>query len=292
LIGLAGLFASLLAIAPATAATAAPAWSAHICAGTLHKPGTLAGTHWNVIVKGVCLVNRGPAVVQHDLIVTHRAALVAVFGRHHSRLWVGNDVILSRGASLIMGCENKQIHGHPIFPCSDDPSQGHPTLSSHDVVRGDLIAIRALGVVMHNSWIGGNVVQIGGGGGVICKPVGVFTEVHVPVYSDYEDNWIGGGMWVKSLRSCYLGVIRNWIGDSLTVSRNLMADPDAMEVTTNVVLRDLTCYRNRPRVQFGDGHGLPNRVGLHAFYECGFHVILPDPAGQHKHFSHISVHLH
>lgn len=245
-----------------------------------------------MVVKGVCLVNHGPAVVKHDLIITHRAALVAIFGRHHSRLLVGNDIIIGRSGTLLMGCENKHIHGHPIFPCFDDPHPGHPTLSSRSLVRGDLIAIHALGVVVHNSWIGHNVVQLGGGGGVRCKATGVFVMAGSPVYSDYEDNWIGGSAWVKGLRSCWLGVIRNWIGNSLTVSRNILADPDAMEVTTNIVLRDLTCFRNHPQVQFGDGHGRPNRVGLHAFFECGFHVILPNPAGQHTHFSHISVHLH
>src|SRR2546425_820454 len=101
LIGLAGLCASLFAIVPATTASAAPAWSTHICAGTMHRPGILAGTHWNVVIKGVCIVDRGPAVVQHDLIVTHNASLVAVFGRHHSRLWVGNDAFVGRGGSLI-----------------------------------------------------------------------------------------------------------------------------------------------------------------------------------------------
>jgi hypothetical protein len=173
----------------------------------------------------------------------------------------------------------------------DDAHPGHPTLSSHDVVRGSLIAIHALGVVVHNAAIGHDVVELTGGGGVTCKPTGIFVKFGSPVYSDYEDNWIGGSVWVKSLRSCWFGAIRNWVGGSMTVSKNRMADPDAMEVTSNVVLHDLTCFRNRHRVQFGDGHGIPNRVGLHAFFECGFHVILPNPAHQHNHFSHISLHL-
>ncbi len=292
LIGLAGLLVSLLAIGPATAASAAPAWSTHICAGTAHRPGHLSGIHWNVVVKGVCLVNRGPAVIQHNLIISHRAALVAVFGRHHSRLLVEGNIIVRHRGSLIMGCEWKLFHGHPISPCADDPHPGHPTLSSREIVRGHLVAIGALGVVVHNSWIGHDVVELGGGGGVSCKPAGIFMKFGSPVYSDYEDSWIGGSVWVRYLRSCWFGAIRNWVGGSMTVSRNRMADPDAMEVTTNIVLHDLTCFRNRHRVQFGDGHGLPNRVGLHAFFECGFHVILPNPAGQHTHFSHISVHLH
>jgi len=292
LLGIGGLLFSLLAIVPATTAAASPAWHTRVCSGTVKRPGTLHGLYWNAIVHGVCAVDRGPALIQHDLIITHNSAVVAVFGRRHSHLAVGNNILVGRGGSLIMGCEWKRIHGRPIFPCVDDPHPGHPTLSSRELVRGDIIAIHALGVVVHNSAIGHDIVQLTGGGGVTCKPVGIFVRFGSPVYSDYEDNLIGGSVWVKSLRSCWFGAIRNWVGGSMTISRNRMADPDAMEVTTNVVLQDLTCYRNRHRVQFGDGHGRPNRVGRHAFYECGFHVILPNPAHQHKHFSHISVHLH
>ena len=54
----------------------------------------------------------------------------------------------------------------------------------------------------------------------------------------------------------------------------------------------VSTWRNVPAVQFGDGHGYPNQVGLHAYFECGFHVVLPNPAHQHKHYSHISVPLH
>src|SRR6266568_3600448 len=79
---------------------------------------------------------------------------------------------------------------------------------------------------------------------------------------------------------------------SSAVSRNKMKDPDEMEVVTNIVRQDLTCWRNSPKVQFGDSHGHPNRVGLHAFFECGFHRIIPNPSGQHVHFAHVSVHLH
>jgi len=292
LVSISGLLVSLLALVPATTASAAPAWHTRVCWGTAKRPGTLAGAYWDAIVHGVCAVDRGPVLIQHDLIITRNSAVVAVFGRRHSHLWVGDNILVGRGGSLIMGCETKVNHGNPIFPCADDRHPGHPTLYSHEVVVGSLIAYRALGVVVHNSWIGHDIVEIGGGGGVSCKPAGIFIRFASPVYSDYEDNWVGGSMWVKDLRSCWFGAIRNWVGGSITVSKNRMADPDAMEVTTNVVRHDLTCWRNVPAVQFGDGHGYPNQVGLHAYFECGFHVVLPNPAHQHKHYSHISVPLH
>ena len=301
LIGIGGLLVSLLAFAPAITASAAPAgttgsaspaWQTRICRGTAKQPGTLAGLYLNAIVDGVCIVNRGPALIQDDLIITRNSAVVAVFGRRHSRIWVGNNILVRPGGSVIMGCEPKRLSGNPIFPCVDDPHPGHPTLSSHEVVVGSILADRALGVVVHNSWIGHDVREFAGGGGLNCRPTGIFIKFGSPVYSDYEDNWIGGSMWVRHLHSCWFGALRNWVGTSMTISENRMGDPDAMEVVTNVVGRDLTCFRNQPAAQFGDSQGNPNRVGLHAFFECGFRVVLPNPAGQHKHFSHISVHLH
>jgi len=292
------LLVSTLGIGPAAATTAAqatrsgatattsPSWSTHVCRGTARKPGVLAGLYWDVVVRGVCFVNHGPAIIRHDAIVTDHSSLIAAFGRWHSRVFVGHNVLVLRRGTLLLGCEPK------AFPCFDDPHPKKPRLTSHDVIGGSLVAIGALGVVVHVTRIGGNVVQLGGGGGLTCKPMGVFAAFHSPVYSTYEDNWIGGSIWVKRVRSCWLGVIRNWIGGSATVSHDKMADPDAMEVVSNVVHKDLTCWRNRPRVQFGDSHGTPNLVGLHAFFECGFHVILPNPSGQHVHFSHISVRLH
>lgn len=282
----AGTLLGLLAVGPATSAFAAPAWRTHVCHGTNQNPGVLVGLNLNVIVRGVCLVNHGPVNVAHDVIVLPNSTLVAAFGRHGSRLIVSGNIVVRHGGTLILGCEPK------FFTCLDDPHPKWPTISSHGWVGGSIAAIDSLGVVVHNSWIGHDVVELGGGGGLTCKPMGPFAHFHSPAYSDYEDNWIGGTVWVKHLRSCWLGVLRNWVGVSATISRNAMADPDAMEVLSNVIHKDLTCWRNTPKAQFGDSHGTPNRVGLHAFFECGFHRIVPNPAGQHVHFSHISIHLH
>jgi hypothetical protein len=292
LMGISGLLISAFALAPATSAVAAPTWPTHICAGTPKHPGTLSGTHWNVLVRGICNVDKGPAVVLNNLVVGRNSVLLAAYGRHKSRLWVGHDIIVTRSAVAILGCLSKKYLGHPIFPCLDDPHPGHPTLKSHEIIIGDVIGEKALGIVMHNSWVGHDVIQKGGGGGFTCTPVGFFKAIGSPAYSDYENNQVVGSMFIRSLRTCWLGVIRDWVGNSVTVSRNKAADPDAMEVTSNVVLRNLTCFKNSPAVQFGDGHGFANRVGLHALFQCGFNVLLPNPVGQNHHFEHISVHLH
>jgi hypothetical protein len=65
---------------------------------------------------------------------------------------------------------------------------------------------------------------------------------------------------------------------SLFDAKNTMADPDANEVNTNVVRRNIACFNNSPAVQFGDSMGSPNQVRGHAFGECGFHVKQPNPA--------------
>ena len=285
-IAAAGTLVSMLALGPATTAVAAPTWRTHVCHGTIRHPGELRGLSLDVIVRGLCLVRSGPVAISRNIIIMPHSALVAAFGRHDTHINLAGNIFIHKAGTLILGCNPKS------FPCLDDSRPKRPSLISRDHVGGSIFATDALGVVVHSAWIGRNVRQLGGGGGVTCKPHGAFAHFHGPAYSTWEDNRIGGSIWVRHVHSCWLGVIRNWIGVSATVSRNKMKDPDEMEVVTNIVRQDLTCWRNSPKVQFGDSHGHPNRVGLHAFFECGFHRIIPNPSGQHVHFAHVSVHLH
>jgi hypothetical protein len=274
-----------LAVVPATSASAAPTWSTFVCRGTVHRPGLLAGTYWNVIVRGTCVVNRGPAVVERNVWVEKGSTLIAAYGRWHSHLIVDRDIFVKANGTLMLGCEARH------FACLDDPHPKRPSLNSRSYIYGSLLGDHALGIVVHDAWIGHNVSDQGGGGSTTCKPHGVFAAFKSPVYTDFEDTFIRGSLWVRNLRSCWLGALRNFIATSATISSNVMADPDALEVVSNVVLKDLVCWRNSPRVQFGDSHGTPNKVGKHALFQCAFHVLKPSPAGQHKHFEHISVHL-
>ena len=280
----AGTLLGMVALGPATAAVAAPTWRTHVCHGTLKNPGELIGLNLNVIVRGLCLVRRGPVAVSGNVIVTRGSSLIAAYARHNTHMNVAGSIVVHKGGTLILGCNPKS------FPCSDDPNQKHPTLTSVDRVGGSIIGLAALGIVVHNDWIGHSVAQSGGGGGLTCKPHGIFAVHHSPVYSAYEDNKIGGGIFVSSLRTCWLGVIRNWTGDSVHIVKNKAADKDAMEIVSNSVHGNLVCWRNSPKVQFGDSRGTPNRVGRRALLECSFHRILPNPSNQHQHFSHISVH--
>ncbi|MGO8981969.1 MAG: hypothetical protein ACLPS1_28960 [Streptosporangiaceae bacterium] len=249
-----------------------------VCAGTPKSPGVLTGYHRSVLVTGTCVVNAGPAYVRRDVSVAPGGTLLAAFalndrtGHGSSSLRVGGNVFVGSGGTLILGCEAAH------FACIDDPNQKNPTLNSSDSVGASIVASQALGVVVHNSWIGNSVLQSGGGGGVTCTPSGPFAQFKSPVYSDYEDNWIGGNLSITGLQSCWLGSLRDKVRGSAQVSWNTMADPDAMEINSNVVLGNLWCTSNSPAVQFGDSMGTPNRVGRFAFGQCGFHVLKPNPA--------------
>lgn len=258
----------------------------HVCSGTARSPGTLAGTYTAVAIHGVCAVNAGPALVRGDLTVDGGGALLAIFalndhsGHGHSGLTVRGNLIVQRGATLALGCEAMVVpvfgRADAVFPCADDPQHARPTLSSHDVIGGRLIARNSLGVLVHNSTITEGVTQTGGGGGVNCQAKGIFSRFKSPVYSDYEDNRIGGDLTVSGLRSCWFGALRNQVRGSLIATADVMANQAAMQVATNAVRSDLTCRADRPAVQFGDGD--PNRVGRQASGQCAFGVILRSPA--------------
>lgn len=215
------------------------------CTGTLKAPGTLAGTFWSdVTIKGLCAVNGGKAVVHGNLTVTTGSALVAAFalndktGKGSSSLRVTGNVVVGDDAALVMGCLPTSS------PCADDPNPTSPTLSSHDVVGGSIIANAALGVLVHNSWIEGNVTQLGGGGGFNCNPTGVFTLFKSPVFSTYEDSTIHGSLTIANVQSCWMGTARVALWGNATYVNNRLADPDAIEIVSNKIHGDLTCFRN------------------------------------------------
>ena len=257
----------------ASATTPAPA----TCTGTSGSPGTLAGgTYSSVAVTGVCGVSAGQVMVTGDVSVSSTGALLAAFatnggGAGTSGLTVGGNVTVASGGTLILGCEAS------AFPCIDDPNQTSPTLNSPDTVTGSVMATDPLGVIVHDSTIGGDATQSGGGGGVNCTPVGIFITFQSPAYSDYEDNSIGGNLRITGLGSCWLGGLRNKVGGSATYAGNVLADPDASEILTNHIAGNLLCTGNSPVIHFGDSGGQPNVVGGFGTGECAFGVTQPNP---------------
>lgn len=257
----------LLALIPALAGAAGP----HVCKGTAKKPGVLKGGTYpdGVRVEGFCAVNNGPARVIGTVDVERGSVLGAVFGMKHSRLNVRGNIVVERGAAALLGCNTTS------FPCVDNPGK-QPTLHSYPRVTGSVTASDALGVIIHSAAIGGGISQSGGGGGRSCKPAksGVFAKFHSPVYSDYEDNTISGNLSITGLTSCYLGVLRNTV-HSLTLKRDQLGDPDAIEVGHNQVLGNLVCKGNsRVWDSSETGHALfprktkRNRVGGKRVGQC------------------------
>jgi hypothetical protein len=266
----------LLAAAPVTAAGAAVTGGTATCSGTPTAPGTLAGTFLSsVVVKGVCFVNAGRAVVNGDLTISPGSALVAAFGLNDktgtgtSSLTVKGNILVRAGAVGLLGCNPANS------PCLDDPNPNKPTLSSHVTVGLDLRSNQALGVIVHNFSVAGDVIQTGGGGGRNCKPQGFFKLFGSPVFSAYEVGSVGGDVRISSVHSCWMGLVEVHVGNTVVMHANLLADPDAIEILANHITGNLICRGNSMTWNSHEvGNGLfprvhqPNTVGRNRKGQC------------------------
>jgi len=228
----------LLAAGPVTAAGATVSGTV-TCKGSLSSPGVLVGTiNSNVVVKGLCAVPAGPAVVTGDVTVSAGSVLVAAFGLHNSSLTVQGNVYVRAGATALLGCNPAN------FACLDDPHQSHPTLSSHFTAGLDLRSNGALGVVVHNFTVGGDVIQTAGGGGRNCTPQGIFAGFGSAVYSTYEVGTVGGDIRISSVQSCWMGIVQTKVGNTMVMYFNKLADRDAIEILANNITGNLICRGN------------------------------------------------
>jgi len=119
-------------------------------------------------------------------------------------------------------------------------------------------------LIVHST-IFGSVSSIGGSAGVNCDPD---PRAGGPDYSTFEDNQIMGSATVSGYTGCWFGFIRNFVGGSVTLTDNTLADPDAMEVVTNTILGNLACDGNSPAPQIGDSGGEPNNVRGQKLGQC------------------------
>jgi hypothetical protein len=178
--------------------------------------------------------------------------------------------LVRAGAVAVLGCIPSS------FACRDDPNQNQPTLSSHLTVGLDVRSNLALGVIVHNFSVGGDVIQTGGGGGRNCTPQGFFAAVGFPVFSAYEDGSVGGDVRISSVQSCWMGLARLKVGNTVVMHFNKLADPDAIEILANNIKGNLICRGNSRTWDSSEGasHGLfpripePNTVGRNRMGQC------------------------
>jgi hypothetical protein len=282
--------AVVMAGAGAAGATTQQGGSAYECTGGNIPPGV----YRSMVITGVCYMPAGNVVVKGNLTVAPGALLDngtpgdpnTANPAVSADLYVGRNVTVGKGAVLLLGCT-------PNGACSPPTIPNVGISTAH--IGGNLTAHGALAVVVQSADIRGNFSLFGGGGGTMggvatgacfaAPPPAPWSEdagsavAGSPVYSDVEDSTIGGNYTIAGLSSCWLGTLRNQIGGNATFIRNSMGDPDAMEIGGNLVRGNLTCFKNAPAPQFGDGAS-SDLVGARAKGQCGFNLVLPNPAPQ------------
>ncbi|MGA2520429.1 MAG: hypothetical protein ABSG81_06380 [Acidimicrobiales bacterium] len=263
---------------------------AYVCSGG----NVPAGSYGSVVITGICYMPAGNVNIWGNLTITPGALLDAVTPGDPTTgtpvvpatVSVGGNVIVQHGAVLVLGCS-------PNISCAA-PDPG----ISFDNVRGNLLAFGAQAVVIHDVSFGGDVSIQGGGGGTAAEscnaqmpPMDTTPVVNlepwsedanldfIPVYTDFEDNSVGGSYSVTGLTTCWLGSIRNMISGDATFTNNTMGDPDATEIGNNLVGGNLACFDNDPAPQFGDG-AAPDVVSGRAIGQCSFHTVLQNPAAE------------
>ena len=283
-----------LVIAPAltaSAASAATAGGGYTCTGGNVPPGTYS----SMLITGVCYAPAGTIVVRGNLTVAPGALLDAVTPGDPSAkpvvpatVLIGGNAFVGKNAVLVLGCS-------PNVSCSSPPG------ISFDRIGGNLTALDSQGVVFQSVTIGGNVTVLGGGSGAaggassgqcfntaqypIPAPWSEDTalsnpQTGSPQYTDFEENSIGGNLTIAGQQTCWLGSFRNQVRGSLTYAKNVTSDPDGMEIANNLMGGSMTCLNNDPAVQYGDSSAAPNLVGGFGSGQCGFNVVVPNPAPQ------------
>jgi hypothetical protein len=335
ILGTIGIASLIVAVVPGIAEAAPHGGGNYTCYGTMASPGTLAGNYANVYIAGVCLADAGNVNISGNLMVGPGASLVADFGMNDqtdsgtSNISVRGNVAVLQGASMLLGCyplmvtlwgegpTGPSLFSTPDFPCDDDPNAfggtNVPTLSATETIGGSLTADDALGIVVHNTTVHGNVIANGGGDGTAFNPVGIFATyipggpqagpgqldepIALPAYNDFANVTTGGNMVLSGTDDNWYGIIRNTVHGNLVDTGNTAA-PDGNETINNTVYGNLVCTGNNPAVEYGDSNGGPNEVGGNAIGECAFNVLIPNPTPSsvpglsNYPLDPVSVHLH
>jgi hypothetical protein len=127
-------------------------------------------------------------------------------------------------------------------------------------INGGVYATNAANVQIHFATINGGI-DIHGGAGPFGPPFDV-TWIAI------EDNVIRGGATVDGYDGFWFGFIRNDVSGTVTLSNNVLEDPDGNEYVTNTIHGSLRCFGNSPAAQVGDSEGSPNVVTGQKSGEC------------------------
>jgi len=203
------------------------------------------GSYDSITVTGICTMPSGVVYDRGDLTIEPGAGLDAITAATvivHGNLYVEDGGILGLGCSPAIGC----------------------TFTTHDRVDGALDASSPADLIVHSATLG-SLSSDGGSQPVDCDNDPV---VDGPDYVTFEDTLIHGNAGIVDYTACWLGFIRNRVDGSVTLDGNTLADPDAMEVVSNVILGNLVCFVNRPAPQIGDSGGAPNVVFGARFGQC------------------------
>lgn len=127
-------------------------------------------------------------------------------------------------------------------------------------ISGGVKATNPASVQIHFTTINGGIDIEGGSG-----PFGGPFEI---TWNAIEDNDIHGAVKINGYDGLWFGFIRNNVHGSVTLTNNVLEDPDGNEYVTNTIKGNLNCLGNSPAPQVGDSGGEPNVVSGQKTGQC------------------------
>jgi hypothetical protein len=166
-------------------------------------------------------------------------------GTYHRVVVPAGETCISAGPVTIHG--GLLIESGATFQLGSDEGT-----AKTGTITGGVHATDPASVEIHFATINGGVA-INGGSGPFGGPFGV-------TFNAIEDNQINGAVTINGYNGFWFGFIRNHVNGSVTLSNNVLADPDANEYVTNTIHGSLKCTGNSPAPQVGDSEGELNTV--------------------------------
>jgi hypothetical protein len=237
-----GLVAGMLAATGGTAAAAAGGVRSLTCSGgdfnTFSPEMIKSGTYSSITVTGFCEVASGAKlVVTSGLTVAPGGFLVASGALDNFDPATGSSTPDCNRKMTVSG--GVQVGAFGSLYLGDGFGSGCPT-NTKTTINGGLTASGALELIVHGVIINGDVTSLNGGDGQPCN-------WNFPIYSTIEDSHVNGNITVDSYHACWLGFARNHVtAGSVTLTNNVLDDPDAMEILSNTINGGLACSNNSP----------------------------------------------